>query len=79
MRWAWAWVPTRYTPKAAPLAPRAYPPVTDPRAVHWSQLVPGDGANINRPNVSAEGIWNTFGQQAYAAELTFCSVAMATA
>ena len=62
---SWAWVPTRYTPKAAPLAPRAYPPVTDPRAVHWSQLVPGDGANINRPNVSAEGIWNTFNQQAY--------------
>ena len=22
-----------------------------PRAVHWSQLVPGDGANINRPNL----------------------------
>lgn len=62
---SWAWVPSIAAPLPRPLAPRSYPPITDPRQMVGVNLIPGDGGNINRPCVSAGGIPSTFNSQSY--------------
>ncbi len=62
---SWAFVPVDATPKARPLAPREYPPITEARQMVGINLAVGDGGNINRPNTSAAGIHSTFNAQSY--------------
>lgn len=62
---SWAFVPAQASPRPRPLAPRSYPPITDPRQMVGVNLIPGDGGNINRPCVSAGGIPSTCNAQSY--------------
>lgn len=64
----WAWVPTRYTPTAAPLP--AGPGVSfgdarPPSAFRAWPHVPGKTANIVRPAITADGVVCTFNMQSY--------------
>lgn len=64
----WAWVPTRYTPKAAPLPGGPYAPFADAvadRALRADPLVPGCSANIVRPAITRDGVVCTFNNQSY--------------
>ncbi len=62
---SWAFVPAKASPKARPLAPRSYPPITAAQQMIGVNLIPGDGGNINRPNVSKDSIPSTFNAQSY--------------
>lgn len=62
------WVPSVHNPTALPLPKREYPHFSNAkhRAQLWrEEIVPVRGAEIYRPNISKEGIVNTFNKQWY--------------
>lgn len=61
----WAWRPTRYTPRPAPLAPQSFTPV-GAGTIRGRLVVATDaGMDVTTPNVTTTGTINTHGRQAY--------------
>lgn len=64
---AFCWVPSRYKPRAEPLPRKTYAPFAnaETKRLRTDLVVPGGHASVYLPNVTADGIVNTFNMQSY--------------
>lgn len=62
-----AWVPARYKPRAVPLPRKTYTPfaTAETKRLRTDLVVAGGHASVFLPNVTADGIVNTFNLQSY--------------